>query len=41
MSRRRYLDIEKKMMEFSRAVQIPMRYLDLVMWYKETGEIFK
>jgi len=41
LSRRRYLDIEKKMMEFSRAVQIPMRYLDLVMWYKETGEIYK
>lgn len=41
LSRRRYLDIEKKMMEFSKAVQIPMSYLDLAMWYKETGEIFK
>jgi len=41
LSRTRYLDIEKRMMEFSRAVQIPMSYLDLVMWYKETGEIFK
>ena len=41
ISRRRYLDIEKMMMEFSEAVQIPMGHLDLVMWYKETGEIFK
>ncbi len=41
ISRRRYLDIEKRMMEFSEAVHIPMGHLDLVMWYKETGEIFK
>ena len=41
LSKRRYFDIEKKMMEFSEAVQIPMSYLDLLMWYKETGEIFK
>jgi len=41
ISRRRYLDIEKRMKEFSEAVQIPMGHLDLVMWYKETGEIFK
>jgi len=41
LSRRRYLDIEKRMMEFSKAVQMPMSHLDLVMWYKETGKIFK
>jgi len=41
LSGRRYLDIEKSMMEFSEAVRIPMGHLDLVMWYKETGEIFK
>jgi len=41
LSKRRYFEIEKRMMEFSKAVQIPMSYLDLVMWYKETGEIFK
>jgi N-glycosylase/DNA lyase len=41
LSRKSYFDIEKKMMEFSEAVQIPMSYLDLVMWYKETGDIFK
>jgi N-glycosylase/DNA lyase len=41
LSRRRYFDIEKRMKEFSKAIQIPMSYLDLLMWYKETGEIFK
>jgi len=41
LSKGRYFEIEKKMMEFSKAVQIPMSHLDLVLWYKETGEIFK
>ncbi len=41
LSRRRYFDIEKRMIEFSKAAQIPISHLDLVMWYKETGEIFK
>jgi N-glycosylase/DNA lyase len=41
LSKSRYFDIEKRMMEFSKAIQIPMSYLDFVMWYKETGEIFK
>jgi len=41
LSKGRYFDIEKRMTEFSKAVQIPMSYLDLVMWCKETGEIFK
>ena len=41
LSKGRYFDIEKRMTEFSKAIQIPMSYLDLVMWYNETGEIFK
>jgi len=41
LSKGRYFEIENRMMEFSKAVQILMSYLDLVMWYKETGEIFK
>ncbi len=41
LSKGRYFNIEKRMMEFSKAVQIPMSYLDLVMWYNETGVIFK
>jgi len=41
LSKGRYFEIEKRMMEFSKAIQIPMSHLDLVMWYNETGEIFK
>lgn len=41
LSRRRYLDIEKGMREFSPSVQIPMGHLDLLLWCKETGEILK
>lgn len=41
LSRKRYLEIEKKMREFAEKVKIPMSHLDLLLWYKETGEIFK
>ncbi|MBA3044058.1 N-glycosylase/DNA lyase [archaeon] len=41
LSRKRYLEIEKKMREFAEKVKIPMNHLDFVLWYKETGEIFK
>ena len=41
LSRAKYLDIEKKMMSFSVQIGIPLSHLDLVLWYKETGEILK
>jgi N-glycosylase/DNA lyase len=41
MGKAKYLQIEKKMLEFSRQIGIPMSHLDLLWWYKETGEIFK
>ncbi|UCH01038.1 MAG: N-glycosylase/DNA lyase [Deltaproteobacteria bacterium] len=41
LSRRSYFEVERRMMKFSKETQIPMSHLDLVMWYKETGEIFK
>lgn len=41
LSRKTYLDIEKKMLGFSRQVGIPMGQLDLLLWYKEAGEVFK
>jgi len=41
LSRRRYLEIERGMKELSEGVGIPMNHLDLVLWYKETGEVFK
>jgi N-glycosylase/DNA lyase len=41
LSKKKYLDIEKKMKEFSRDVKIPLAHLDLLLWYKEAGEVFK
>jgi N-glycosylase/DNA lyase len=41
MSRKKYLEIERKMAEFSKQIHIPLSHLDLLFWYKETGEIFK
>ncbi len=41
MSKRRYLEIEEKMKQFSGKVGIPMDELDLLFWSHETGEIFK
>jgi N-glycosylase/DNA lyase len=41
LSRRTYLDIEKKMAGFSIQADIPMGQLDLLLWYKEAGEVFK
>jgi len=37
----RYLGIEKKMLVFCKKSNIPMDHLDLVLWYKEAGEVFK
>ncbi|NPV63338.1 MAG: N-glycosylase/DNA lyase [Methanotrichaceae archaeon] len=41
LSRKTYLDIEQKMRAFSKTAEIPMGQLDLLLWYKEAGEIFK
>ena len=41
LSRKRYIEIEKRMKEFANKINIPISHLDFVMWYKETGEIFK
>lgn len=41
LTRKRYLQIEKKMRKFAQKINIPVNYLDLVLWYKETGMIFK
>ncbi|MBC7121467.1 MAG: N-glycosylase/DNA lyase [Candidatus Methanosuratus sp.] len=40
-SKRLYLEIEKEMTAFSAKIGIPMGQLDLLLWYKEAGEIFK
>jgi len=39
--RGRYFEIERKMRGFAEKINILMSHLDLVLWYKETGEIFK
>ena len=36
-----YIEIEKMMTEFSKKAGIPMSHLDLLLWYKEAGEVFK
>jgi N-glycosylase/DNA lyase len=41
LGRAKYLEIEQKMAEFAYEIQIPLAHLDLLLWYKETGEIFK
>lgn len=41
LSKKRYLEIEKRMREFAVNVKIPLSHLDLLLWYKETGEVFK
>lgn len=37
----KYLETEQKMHKFSKSTRIPIAELDLLLWSKETGEIFK
>ena len=41
MTKKQYLEIEKKMKKFSKDVGIEMGSLDLLFWSMETGEVFK
>lgn len=41
LSKKRYLEIERRMTEYSKRIGIPMAHLDLLLWCKETGEVFK
>lgn len=41
LSKKRYMDIENKMRRFAEEINIPLSHLDLLLWYKETGEVFK
>jgi len=41
LTKKNYIEIEKKMKRFAKDIHIPMSHLDLVLWYKETGEILK
>jgi N-glycosylase/DNA lyase len=41
LSKKKYLELEKKMKEFAEKSRIPLNHLDLIFWCKETGEVFK
>ncbi len=41
LTKSKYLEIEQKMRDFSKNTGIPLAELDLLLWSKETGEIFK
>jgi N-glycosylase/DNA lyase len=41
LTRKRYLEIEERMRLFAEKIGIRMDYLDLILWYKETGRVFK
>lgn len=38
---KKYYEIEEKMRNYSKFCKIDMDELDLVLWYKEAGEVFK
>jgi N-glycosylase/DNA lyase len=41
LSRKQYLHVEGRMRALAKRLRIPLHHLDLVLWYRETGEIFK
>ncbi len=41
LSKKKYLELEQKFINFSKKCSIPVAHLDLLLWFKETGEIFK
>lgn len=36
-----YLDFEKRLESISKKIDIPLSHIDFVLWYKETGDLFK
>jgi thermostable 8-oxoguanine DNA glycosylase len=41
LSPKRYLEIEEVMNGYAGKIGIPLAHLDFVLWYRETGDIFK
>ena len=41
LNEKTYYSVEEKMNVFSKIIKIPMEYLDFILWYKETGDIYK
>ena len=41
LTRKTYLEIEEKFLQYSKEINIPLDHLDLLFWSMETGEVFK
>lgn len=41
LTKKKYFEIEERVLEFAKKVKIPMDHLDLLFWSMETGEVFK
>ncbi len=41
LTKQHYLEIEKRMGALAKAMNIPLEHLDFVLWYIETGDIYK
>lgn len=41
LNEKKYLEIEKKLVAFSRKANIPVAHVDLLFWAKQTGKVFK
>lgn len=41
MSKKKYLEVESKMLKFANRKKIPPDALDMIFWFKETGYFFK
>ncbi len=41
LSFKKYHDIENRMIDFAEKIKIDIVHLDFVLWFKETGEVFK
>ncbi len=41
LTRKKYMEIENKMITYSKKINIPIQHLDLVFWYSAKKEIFK
>jgi N-glycosylase/DNA lyase len=41
LSMKCYIEIEARMIAFAKRINIPLSHLDLLLWCKETGEVFK
>ena len=41
LTERKYLELESMLESFSKKIGIPLGHLDLLLWFKEAGEVFK